>query len=152
MGGEGRAQHLRKSIILLGAVAGLSACGSSSEDAASNEGANAAMAAKPKTAYCFFKDPETKDWKAKLDKDGNVVVTGKALAEDARYKAVMAPATISGTSAEIAPTITTNDTGFAAPGNWWGLKQTIPNSQALTNVSVKCGDETLARLSVPRKK
>jgi hypothetical protein len=142
---------LRKSIILLGAAAGLSACGSSSENAASNA-ANASLAAKPKTAYCFFKDPETKSWKAKLDKDGNVVVTGKALAEDARYKAVMAPATISGTSAEIAPTITTNDTGFAAPGNWWELSETIPNSQALTSVSVKCGDETLAHLSVPRKK
>jgi hypothetical protein len=142
---------VRKSIILLGAAAGLSACGSSSENAASNA-ANASLAAKPKTAYCFFKDPETKGWKAKPDKDGNVVVTGKALAEDARYKAVMAPATISGTSAEIAPTITTNDTGFAAPGNWWELSETIPNSQALTNVSVKCGDETLAHLSVPRKK
>jgi hypothetical protein len=142
---------LRKSIILLGAAAGLSACGSSSENAASNA-ANASLAAKPKTAYCFFKDPETKSWKAKLDKDGNVVVTGKALAEDARYKAVMAPATMSGTSAEIAPTITTNDTGFAAPGNWWELSETIPNSQALTSVSVKCGDETLAHLSVPRKK
>lgn len=142
---------MRKSIILLGAAAGLSACGSSSENAASNA-VNASLAAKPKTAYCFFKDPETKGWKAKPDKDGNVVVTGKALAEDARYKAVMAPATISGTSAEIAPTITTNDTGFAAPGNWWELSETIPNSQALTNVSVKCGDETLAHLSVPRKK
>lgn len=143
---------MRKSIILLGAAAGLSACGSSSENAASDNAVNAAAAAKPKTAYCFFKDPETKAWKAKRDRDDNVVVTGKALAEDARYKAVMAPATISGTSAEIAPTITTNDTGFAAPGNWWALSETIPNSQALTSVSVKCGDETLAHLSVPRKK
>jgi hypothetical protein len=144
---------LRKSIILLGAAAGLSACGSSNENSGSNDAAaNAAAAAKPKAAYCFFKDPETKEWKAKLDKEGNVVVTGKALAEDARYKAVMAPATISGTSAEIAPTITTNDTGYAAPGNWWALSETIPNSQAVTNVSVKCGEETLANLSVPRKK
>lgn len=144
---------MRKSIILLGAAAGLSACGSSSENAASNDAAaNASAAARPKTAYCFFKDPETKEWKARVDKDGNVVVTGKALAEDARYKAVMAPATVSGTSAEIAPTITTNDTGYAAPGNWWAVSETIPNSQALTSVSVKCGDETLASLSVPRKK
>lgn len=144
---------MRKSIILVGAAAGLSACGGSSENSASNDaGANASATAKPKTAYCFFKDPETKEWRARLDKDGNVVVTGKALAEDARYKAVMAPATISGTSAEIAPTITTNDTGYAAPGNWWALSETIPNSQALTSVSVKCGDETLASLSVPRKK
>lgn len=138
---------MRKSIILLG-TAGLAACQSSK-----NEAANNVAAAKPKTAaYCFFKDPDTKEWKAKVDTDGNVIVTGKALAEDARYKAVMAPATVSGTSAEVAPTITTNDTGFAAPGNWWNLSATIPNSQALATVTVKCGDETLASLTVPRKK
>ncbi|HEV8407790.1 MAG TPA: hypothetical protein VGQ34_07610, partial [Sphingomicrobium sp.] len=85
---------MRKTIILLGAAAGLSACGSPTKNAASNETAdNASTPAKP-AAYCFFKDPDTKEWKAKIDKDGNVVVTGKALAEDARYKAVMGPATI----------------------------------------------------------
>jgi len=149
---KGRAQDLRKSIILLGAAAGLGACCSKGENTASNAAAgNSATTAKP-AAYCFFKDTETKEWKLKVDKDGNVVVTGKALAEDARYKAVMAPATVSGASAEVAPTITTNDTGFAAPGNWWALSETIPNSQALMSVTVKCGDETLASLTVPRKK
>jgi hypothetical protein len=142
---------LRKSIILLGA-AGLAACARGGENAASNDASANVAAPKPAAAYCFFKDSNTKSWKVKADKDGNVVVTGKALAEDARYKAVMAPATISGTSAEIAPTITTNDTGFAAPGNWWNLSETIPNSQALESVTVKCGDETLATLKVPRKK
>jgi hypothetical protein len=142
---------LRKFIILLGA-AGLTGCGSRSENAASNGAAvNSATTAKP-AAYCFFKDPDTKAWKVKIDKDGNVVVTGKALAEDPRYKAVMAPATIDGTSAEIAPTITTNDTGFASPGNWWSLSETIPNSQTVTSLKVKCGEETLATLTVPRKK
>ena len=145
-------QTLRRSIILLGAAAALAGCGHGSENAASNNAVANLAAAQPKAAYCFFKDPETKDWKAKVDKDGNVVVSGKALAEDARYKAVMAPASISGTSATVAPTITTNDTGFAAPGNWWALSETIPNSQALSIVTVKCGDETLASLSVPRKK
>lgn len=143
---------MHKTIIFLGALAGLTACGGNGENSASNEAAtNAGAAAKP-AAYCFFKDPETKEWKAKIDKDGNVVVTGKALAEDARYKALLAPASVSGTSAEVAPTITTNDTGFAAPGNWWSLSETIPNSQALTSVTVKCGDQTLASLTVQRKK
>jgi hypothetical protein len=143
---------LRKSIILIGAAAGLAACGSHTENSASNEAqGNSSASAKP-AAYCFFKDPETKDWKAKADKDGNVVVTGKALAEDGRYKAVLAPASVSGTSAEIAPTITTNDTGFSAPGNWWSVSATIPNSQSLTSIKVKCGDETLATLTVPRQK
>ena len=143
---------MHKTIVFLGAAAGLAACGGQGENSASNEAStNAGAPAKP-AAYCFFKDPETKGWKAKIDKDGNVVVTGKALAEDARYKALLAPASVSGTSAQIAPTITTNDTGFAAPGNWWSLSETIPNSQTLTSVTVKCGDETLASLTVPRKK
>jgi hypothetical protein len=142
-----------KSIILLGAAAGLASCGQSSGNSAANNAAANEAAAKPKpAAYCFFRDENTKGWKAKTDKDGNVVVTGKALAEDARYKAVLGPASVSGTTAEIAPTITTNDTGFAAPGNWWDLSATIANSQALTSVTVKCGDETLASLTVPRKK
>lgn len=145
---------MRKSILLLGAAVGLAACGrmgESANEAATNAAANAA-AAKPKTAYCFFKDQNTKAWKVRTDSGGNVVVTGKALAEDARYKAVMGPPSIVGTNADIAPTITTNDTGFAAPGNWWNVSEMIPNSQTLTSVTVKCGDETLATLSVPRKK
>ena len=143
---------MRKLIILL-AAAGLGACGQSSDEAAANNAAaNAAAPEKPRPAYCFFKDEETKGWAAKADKDGNVVVTGKAYREDARYKALLSPATVSGSSAEVSPTITANDTGFAAPDNWWEITQTIPNSQAVTTVNVTCGGKTLATLAVPRKK
>lgn len=147
-----READLRKWMILVGAAVGLASCGSSPENSAAGKASANEPTKAPKAAYCFFKDDETKEWKAKPDSNGNVVVTGKALAEDARYKAVLAPASVSGTTAEIAPTITTNDTGFAAPGNWWALNETIPNSQAIMAVTVKCGDETLASLSVPRKK
>jgi ABC-type glycerol-3-phosphate transport system substrate-binding protein len=75
---------MRKFIILLGTAAGLAACGQSTDQAADNEAANAAAAEKPRPAYCFFKDEETKGWAAKADKDGNVVVTGKAYREDCR--------------------------------------------------------------------
>lgn len=144
---------MRTSIILLGAAAGLASCSPSSEHSVSgNAEANAASPPAQKAAYCFFKDSDTKEWKAKAGKDGNVVVSGKAFAEDARYKALLAPAVIHGAGAEIAPTITTNDTGFAAPGNWWSVSETIPGSEAVTTVTVKCGEETLATLSVPRKK
>jgi hypothetical protein len=143
---------MRKFIILLGTAAGLAACGQSTDQAADNEAANAAAAEKPRPAYCFFKDEETKGWAAKADKDGNVVVTGKAYREDARYKALLSPATIAGSTAEVSPTITANDTGFAAPDNWWDVTQTIPNSQAVTTVNVTCGGKTVATLEVPRKK
>ena len=144
---------MHKSIILIGAVAALGACGQSSENAtANNSAANAAAAETPRPAYCFFKDKETKDWAAKADKDGNVVVGGKAFREDPRYKATLGPATVSGAGAEIAPTVTVNDTGFAAADNWWPLSATIPNSQAVADVTVKCGDKTLATLTVPRAK
>ena len=143
---------MRKSIILL-AAAGLGACGQSSDEAAANNAAaNAAAPEKPRPAYCFFKDEETKGWAAKADKDGNVIVTGKAYREDARYKALLSPATVSGATVEVSPTITANDTGFAAPDNWWEITQTIPNSQAVTTVNVTCGGKTLATLAVPRKK
>ena len=144
---------MRKHIMLLGISAALVGCGQSADTgAANNVSANRAAAEKPKPAYCFFKDAETKGWSAKADKAGNVVVTGKAFREDPRYKALLSPATVNGTSAEVAPTIGPNDTGFAAPENWWTLSETIPNSQAVETVTVKCGDETLATLKVPRKK
>ena len=141
---------MRQSIIL-GAAAALAACGQSSDQtAADNSAANSAVE-KPRPAYCFFKDAETKGWKGEVDKDGNVVVSGKAYREDARYKAVLGPATVSGANAEIAPTITANDTGFAAPDNWWDVTATIPNSQAVDTVTVKCGADTLAIIRLIRK-
>jgi hypothetical protein len=144
---------MRKSVVLFGAAAALAGCGQSAENNTSNNAVtNSAAAEAPKSAYCFFKDSETKDWKAKLDKSGNVVVSGEAYREDSRYKALLAPATVSGTKAEVAPTIAQNDTGFGAPGDWWDVSETIPNSQAVATVTVRCGDETLATLTVPRKK
>lgn len=144
---------MRKSIILLGAAAGLAACGQSTDKSpANNESANATAAKAPKPAYCFFKPEEMKGWAAKVDKDGNVIVSGKAFRSDPRYKASLQPATVSGTTAELAPTITVNDTGYAAPENWWNVSETIPNSQAVTVVTVKCGKNTVASLTVPRKK
>ena len=145
---------MRKSFIIAAAAAvSVAGCGQSSQQ---NESANAAAnkpaeAPKP-AAYCFFKDSETKDWKANVDKSDNVVVSGKAYREDSRYMALLSPATVSGTSAEVAPTIGPNDTGFAARDNWWDVTETIPNSQAVESVTVKCGDKTVASLSVPRKK
>ena len=143
---------MRTFVVIIGA-AGLAACGQSSNHAASNNAeANASAAEKPKPAYCFFKDSETKDWKGKLDKDGNVVVTGNAYREDSRYKAILSPATVTGSTAEVAPTIAQNDTGYGAPDDWWPVSLTIPNSQGVDSVAVKCGDETLATIKLDRKK
>ncbi|NUQ19090.1 MAG: hypothetical protein HOP95_11705 [Sphingomonas sp.] len=145
---------MHKSVILFGAAAALAGCGQPAENSTSNNAvANSSVVEAPKpAAYCFFKDSETKDWKAKLDKGGNVVVSGKAYRQDSRYKAILAPPTVSGTTAEVAPTITQNDSTYGAPSDWWDVTETIPNSQAVESVTVKCGDETLARLTVPRKK
>jgi hypothetical protein len=140
--------------MLLGAAAVLAGCGQSTDDQLNN-GAVANNAAAPeaaKPAYCFFKQSETKDWTAKLDKSGNVVVSGKAYREDPRYKAVLTPATVTGGTAIVSPTISQNDTGFAAPHNWWAVTETIPDSEAIDSVIVKCGDQTLAKLTVPRQK
>jgi hypothetical protein len=144
---------MRKSTILLTAAAALGACGQSGDNAAAtNNAANAAAAEKPKPAYCFFKDSETKAWATKRGKDGNIVVTGKAYREDSRYKALLGTAKVSGTTAEIAPTITVNDTAYGAPDNWWDVKATIPNSASVDTVHVTCGAKTIADLKVPAKR
>lgn len=142
-----------KTMILFGAAISLASCNQSSDKGETdNSAANSAASEKPRPAYCFFKDSETKDWKAKVDKDGKVVVSGKAYREDPRYKALLSPATVSGTTADIAPTIGQNDTGYASPDNWWEVSQTIEGSEGVTSVNVKCGEKTLATLTVPRKK
>ena len=143
---------MHRSIIVVWISASLAACGQSADESSTNAPSKASVPEKPKPAYCFFQDAETKSWAAKLDKDGNVVVSGKAYREDARYKALLSPATVTGTTAEVAPTIAQNDTGFAAPGDWWEVSETIPDSQAVETVAVKCGDKTLAKLTVPRQK
>ena len=137
---------MRKAMLLLGAAA-LAGCGQS------NEAANqvAKTPAKKKAAYCFFKEPDTKGWTATRDEAGDIVVKGKAFRQDPRYKAVLGPATVTGTRAEIAPSVGNNDTGFAAPDNWWDLNATIPNSAAVESVAVTCGAKTLAELKVPPK-
>ena len=89
---------MHRTILLLGTVA-LAACGQSSGSRSGNNAdATNPAAEKPRPAYCFFKDSATKAWKASVDKSGNVVVSGKGYAEDSRYKAVLAPATVSGAS------------------------------------------------------
>ena len=142
-----------KSVILFGAAAALAGCGESADNSASNDAAaNSSAAEAPRPAYCFFKDSETKGWKAKVDKSGNVVVSGKAYRQDSRYKAILEPAKVNGTTAEVAPTIVQNDTGYGAPDDWWDVTETIPDSSAVETVTVKCGDATVATLTVPRSK
>jgi hypothetical protein len=142
-----------RNMILVFAAAGLAACGPSAEDEAANRAAaaKAAAAKKARAPYCFFKDAETKGWAASTDAHGNVVVKGKVYRQDSRYKAVLGPATVTATSAEIRPTITINDTGYAAQDDWWDVAATIPSSAAVEKVAVKCGAKTLAELTVKRK-
>jgi hypothetical protein len=143
---------MRTSILLAGAAAMLSACGQPNGDEAANQAAANAAQPKKKVAYCFFKDSETKGWAASRAKDGNIIVKGKAYREDSRYRAVLGQPAVTGTTAEIAPTIVQNDTSYGAPGNWWDMTATIPNSASIDTVDVKCGGSTLAELKVAPKR
>jgi len=139
---------MRKSLVLL-SVAGLVAgCGQSNNNAATNE---AAAQPKKKPTYCFFKDEEMKDWAATRDKDGNLTIKGKAHVKDPRYKAVLGAPTVTGTTAELSPSITQNDTGYGAPDDTWDVTAAIPNSAAITTVTITCGGKAAARLEVPPK-
>ena len=140
---------MRGKFLLLGAAVTLASCNQSAENGASNAAVNASAAKPKQSSYCFFKNEETKAWKASLDKSGNVTVTGKAHVKDARYKAALGQPEITGTSAEVRPTIGPN-TGYASPDNWWDVSFTIPNSAAVESVAVRCGSKTVAELTVKR--
>jgi hypothetical protein len=136
---------------MLCVAAGLASCGQSADENAATNAAKPAKPAREKPRYCFFKDEGTKDWKASVDAKGDVVVKGRAFRADARYKAVLGEPKVNGTSAEVWPSVTANDTGFAAPDNWWEVAATIPNSGQVETVQVRCGKKVLAELKVPRK-
>ena len=142
---------MRKLILITAGAAALAACGQSADESATSQAAANQVRPKQKPAYCFFKDAEMKGWAAKLGKDGNFTVNGNAYRSDSRYQAVFGPAEISGTTAEIAPTIQSNSTGYGAPDNWWDVTATIPNSAAVETVTVRCGQKTVAELKVPAK-
>jgi len=133
--------------ILLGAAAALAACG----QGGGSSKQPVAAPKKEKPRYCFFKDAEAKAWTASRGKDGNITVKGKAYRSDSRYKAVLGDPKVTGSSAVVWPSISVNDTGFAAPGgdDWWDVSFTIPGSAAVDTVDVKCGQKTFAELKVP---
>ena len=137
---------MHKSLLVLSAAGVVTACGSSTDNAPQANQARAQPKKAP--AYCFFKEDELKGWTAKRGKDSNISVKGKAHVKDPRYKAVLNPATVSGTSAELTPTIGQNDTGYGAVDDTWDLGATIPNSGGVTTVIVTCGDRTVASLNV----
>ena len=141
---------MRQSIILLGTLLGAASCNQAADSPAGNA-TNTAAAEKPRPSYCFFKDGETKGWSASRDNDGNIVVKGKAYRSDPRYQARLGDAEVNGSKATVRPSITQNATGYAAPDNWWDVSATIPNSAAVTSVTVSCGARTLAKLDVAAK-
>ena len=140
---------MRRSIILLGAVVGLTGCNQASEEPANNAAAKTAVAAAKHPTFCFFKDEETKGWKASADAKG-VTVTGKAHVKDGRYKAILGEPEIVGAKASVWLTIGINDTGYSAEDDWWDLSAQVPTAAAVESVSVMCGKKSIAEL--PLKK
>lgn len=137
-----------RKILHFGWAAMLAGCGQSGDNSATSQ---PVPQPRKKPAYCFFKEDETKDWLAHRDKDGNIVLSGRAHVKDSRYKAVLGEPIRGGTSAEIAPSISQNDTAYGAPEDWWDLSTTISNSAKIGEVSVTCGDKVIARLTVSPK-
>ena len=121
-----------------------------SEQPAGQPAAKQAAAPEPaKAPHCFFKDSETKDWSARVQGD-QAVVTGRAVRSDARYKAVLLEPEVEGAIAVVRPSIATNDTGFAADGNWWDVTASIP-AKGLETIEVRCGKKVVASLALATK-
>lgn len=129
---------------VMGVVAALLFAGCSDQPAEAPPASEAA--AKERPPHCFFKDSDTGGWALKVA-NGSAVVTGRAYRSDPRYKAVLLGPKIVGRVAEIRPSITNNDTGFAAEGNWWDLKAEVP-AEAVDTVEVRCGSKLVASLPV----
>jgi hypothetical protein len=121
-----------------------------SQQPTENAAANAAAATPPeKVPHCFFKDSETRDWAVKVKGD-QAIVTGRAFRSDARYKAVLLEPQIEEAIAVVRPSISTNDTGFAAEDNWWDVSASLP-ARGLHKVEVRCGKKVVASLDLPSK-
>jgi hypothetical protein len=138
-----------RGLILVLASAGLAGCGQGDGGTAANKVAAGAPKEKPK--YCFFKDAESKDWTAKRGKDGNIVVAGKLYRSDGRYMAVLGEPKIKGSTAELWPSISVNNTGASMPDGWWDVTATIANNANIDTIDIKCGQKTFAELKLPTK-
>lgn len=123
--------------------------GGCSEQAAEAPAANEAAAVPEKPPHCFFKDNETKEWAA-TPKGDQIVVSGRAFRSDSRYKAVLLEPKIDGGIAVVRPTISTNDTGFAAVDNWWNVETLVP-AAGVTKVEVRCGKNVVASFDLASK-
>lgn len=139
---------MRTVLAVLGGTLLLAACGQSGTEPANNT-AKAAAPEEPKVNhYCFFKKDAQKGWSATRDASGNVVVKGKALVDDVRNKADLGQPEISGTTAKLWLTIAQNGS-YPAKDNWWDVSFTIPDSKAVTEVTVNCdADRVFADLKV----
>jgi hypothetical protein len=130
---------MRTMILLAGATLLVAGCNQTQAPDA-NASANAA-AAKPKVRhYCFYTKDASKAWSASRDAQGNVTVKGKAHVDDVRYAADLGQPEIAGTAAKLWLSTTTNGS-YARPGNWWDVSFTIPDSAAVTEVTVNCDAE-----------
>jgi hypothetical protein len=139
-----------RTLVLMVALLGLSACGQSAgRQPAAKEPTKTAEAAKVKHPnYCFFKDANTKGWTASRDASGNVTVKGKAYLDDSRYKGDLVRGEVEGDKASIWVTMAMNGGPYASPDNWWDVSATIPESAAAKSVSVMCGTKRVAMLAV----
>jgi hypothetical protein len=131
------------------AAASLAACGQSTDREAKH--ATVPQPAKKKIPYCFFQGSEMKAWSAKRGKDGDIIVKGKVYRDDSRYQAILKPAVVSGTRAELSPDLQQNPTQYGAAGDWWDVSQTIPSGAGVSSVDVTCGTHTVAHFDLKPK-
>jgi hypothetical protein len=143
-----------KTLLWMATGLALAGCGQSDnndKDNAGNSAVNEAAAQAPKhPTYCFFSDDHHKDWKASTDENGNVTVKGKAYLEDSAYIGALVQGEAQGDKASIWLQMAPNTTGYASRDGWWDVSGTIPNSAAVTSVTVMCGSKTAATVPVTR--
>ena len=142
---------MRRSIVLLTALLGVAGCDQPAGQVAANNTVATAEPAKKHPTYCFFKTADTRAWAATRGADGNVAVKGQAHLPDRRYMGALGDSEIVGTKATLWLTMVPNTTGSGAPGDWWDLSATVPDSAGVEQVTVLCGKKSVAELSLKKR-
>jgi len=140
---------MRKTALMLAAVAALAACGQRTDTQPATNLAENRVAGAQHPSFCFFKDEETKGWAAKRAANGDVAVSGKAHVKDSRYVATLDSPEVSGTTAKLWLSINPNSGAYGAADDWWDVSSTISGSAAVSDVTVMCGPKPIAQLKLP---
>ncbi len=129
-GGVRGEEHAQSIYILFGLPPCCSACGQSRRWRQPNQAAANRRSRRRSRPIASSRTARRRAGRRRAARTAISSSKARSYRSDSRYKAVLNPPVVTGTSAEIAPTITINDTGLRRARQLVGRTATIPNSAA----------------------